>query len=190
MLTAALELGFGLRVHADQTGPAGGVGLAVELGAASADHLDHATDADLVALGASDTVAVLLPGCTLHLFDTCVRDWPAWAARIRASGAVVAVSTDYNPGSCPMPSLQTAMGLASRLYRMSAAEVWHAVTLNAAAALRRGDRVGSIEIGKQADLVVWTVPSHEMVINRFGTNLVDTVIKAGRVVVQSGVRVR
>jgi imidazolonepropionase len=82
------------------------------------------------------------------------------------------------------------MGLASRLYRMSAAEIWHAVTLNAAAALCRGDRVGSIEVGKQADLVVWTVPSHEMVINRFGTNLVDTVVKAGRVVVLDGLVVR
>ena len=188
VLRRAAELGFTVRVHADQTGPAGGVGLALEFRAASVDHLDHATDEDLAALGRSDTVAVLLPGCTLHLLDTCGRDWAAWAARIASADAVVALSTDFNPGSCPMPSLQTIMGLAARLYRMSAAEIWHGVTLNAAAALRRGDRVGSIEVGKQADLVVWSVPSHRLVINRFGTNLVDTVVKRGRVVVHRGSR--
>ena len=190
ILAVASDLGFGVRMHADQTGLAGGVPLAVELGAASVDHLDHASDDDLAVLGGSDTVAVLLPGCTLHLFDTCTRDWPTWAGRIGRSGAVVALSTDYNPGSCPMPSMQTAMGLASRLYRMSAAEIWHAVTLNAAAALRRGDQIGSIEMGKQADLVVWSVPSHTMVMNRFGTNLADIVVKAGSVVVRDGERVR
>jgi imidazolonepropionase len=189
LLTAATARGFSCRVHADQTGGVGGTGLAVEFGAASVDHLDDVSDADLVALGASDTVAVLLPGCTLHQFETTVRDWRGWSRRIIESNAVVALSTDFNPGTCPMLSLPVIMGLASRLYRMSAAEIWLGVTLNAAASLRRADRVGSLVVGHQADVVIWNVTDHRQILNRFGYNLVDQVIKAGQPVVRGGIRI-
>jgi imidazolonepropionase len=190
ILAAARAAGFGCRVHADQTGYAGGTGLAVRAGAASVDHLDEVSDTDLELLGRSDTVAVLLPGCTLHLLQAGDRDWPAWARRVVDSGAVVALSTDYNPGSCPTLSVPTVMGLAARLYRMRTTEVWYGATLNAAAALRRADRIGSLAPGKQADLVLWSVPEHGMVVHRFGTNLVDTVVKRGQVVVSAGAVVR
>lgn len=189
LLAAATALSFGCRVHADQTGGVGGTGLAVEFGAASVDHLDEVSDADLLALGASDTVAVLLPGCTLHQFETTLRDWRAWSRRIIESNAVVALSTDFNPGTCPMLSLPVIMGLAARLYRMSAAEIWLGVTRNAAASLRRADRVGSLVVGHQADVVIWNVNDHRQVLNRFGYNLVDQVIKAGKPVVRASMRV-
>src|SRR4029077_12781554 len=98
-------------------------------------------------------------------------------------GARLALATDYNPGTCPTLSMQTIMQLAARLYRLSYAEIWHMCTVNAAASLDRGGDRGSLEPGKRADIVIWRVPHHGMVINRFGTNLVHTVIKDGRAVV-------
>ena len=185
LLAAARQHGFACRVHADQTGVVGGTGLAVSFGAASVDHLDEVSDHDLAALGASDTVAVLLPGCTLHQFETSARDWAAWTRRIIDSNAVVALSTDFNPGTCPMLSLPVIMGLASRLYHMSAAEIWLGATRNAAASLRRADRVGGLIPGMQADLVVWDVSDHRQVLNRFGSNLVQQVFKRGVSVAES-----
>jgi len=103
-----------------------------------------------------------------------------------AAGAVVALSTDYNPGSCPTVSMQVVMQLAARLFRLGYAEIWNMCTLNAARALDLADDRGSLEVGKRADVLVWTVPEHGMVINRFGSNLVDTVIAGGQVVVEAG----
>ena len=188
LLTAAQRHGLACRVHADQTGGVGGTGIAVAFSAGSVDHLDEVSAIDLVALGQSDTVAILLPGCTLHQRETTVRDWPSWCRRIIESNAVVALSTDYNPGTCPMLSLQVIMGLASRLYRMSAAEVWLGVTRNAAASLRQAHRVGGLTVGMQADIVIWEAHDHRQVLNRFGHNQVDQVLKAGMVVVQNGAR--
>ena len=190
LLRAAVTHGFGCRVHADQTGAVGGTGLAVSFHAASVDHLDEASEPDIAALGTSDTVAILLPGCTLHQFETPVRDWAVWSRRIIDSAAVVALSTDYNPGTCPMMSMPVIMGLAARLYRMSAAEIWLGVTRNAAASLRCADRIGSLAVGMQADIAIWHVADHRQVINRFGDNLIDKVIKKGTLVVNHGQRTR
>jgi imidazolonepropionase len=101
-------------------------------------------------------------------------------------GMRLALSTDYNPGTSPTPSMQAVMQTAARLYRLGYAEIWHMCTINAAWALDRGSDRGSLEQGKRADLLVWRVPEHGMVINRFGVNLVDTVVKNGRVVVEAG----
>ena len=192
--TAASRRGLRLRVHADQTGPAGGIKLATELGASSADHLEHATDDDIQALASSRTIGVLLPGVTHHMLEMTPRIsagrleeaanpfMPLLARRLVDSGARLALATDYNPGTCPTLSMQTVMQLAARLYRLSYAEIWHMSTINAAAALDRGRDRGSLEPGKRADLVLWRVPQHGMVINRFGTNLVETVIKDGRAI--------
>lgn len=190
---AALALGFRLRVHADQVGDAGGAALAARLGASSADHLDHVTEAGIRALAQSGTVGVLLPSVTHHMMEmTPKREdgrwvpaakayWPELARRMVDAGMRLALSPDYNPGTSPRPSMQTVMRLAARLYRLGYAEIWHMATINGAHALDRGRDRGSLEPGKRADLVVWRVPEHGMVINRFGVNLVEAVVKDGRV---------
>jgi len=195
---AARRLGMQIRVHADQFGDARGALLAARLGASAADHLDYASDEGLRAMAAAGTVATLLPGVTLHLCEMTPRFaagrlaeaekpfMPLVARRAIESGAVVALSTDYNPGSCPTPSMQLVMQLAARLFRLGYAEIWNMCTLNAARALDRAHDRGSLEAGKRADVLVWSVPHHGLVINRFGVNLVDTVIAAGKVAVRNG----
>jgi imidazolonepropionase len=196
---AATALGYRLKVHADQTGPMGAAELAAELGATSADHLDYITAAGIRAMARRGTVGVLLPGVTYHMLEMTPRVdgrrllpsakpfWPRLVRRMIEAGMRVALSADYNPGTSPTPSMQTVMQLAARLYRLGYAEIWHMSTINAAHALDRGDDRGSLEAGKRADLVIWRVPEHGMVVNRFGVNLVDTVVKDGRVVVEDGV---
>jgi imidazolonepropionase len=191
---AATHHGMRLRFHADQTGHAGGIKLAAELQASSADHLEHANLDDIRVLAASRTIGVLLPGVTHHMLEMTPRVsddhleeaaypfMPLLARRLVAGGARLALATDYNPGTCPTLSMQTVMQLAARLYRLSYAEIWHMSTINAAASLDRGSDRGSLEPGKRADIVIWRVPHHGMVINRFGTNLVHTVIKDGRAI--------
>jgi imidazolonepropionase len=191
---AAQAQGFKIRVHGDQTGPAGAAEFAVEVGASSVDHLEYVSDRAIAMLRDCATAAVLLPGVTYHLMDLVPTPGdPSWseprhrelAVRFRRlvdSGALVALATDYNPGTSPTLSMQTVMQLAARLYRLTYGEIWHLSTINAAASLDRDDRVGSIEVGKQADLVVWAVPSHELVVNQFGVNLVHSVVKNGSVV--------
>jgi len=191
---AALALGYRLRLHADQVGDAGGAALAARLGATSADHLDHVGDEGIRALAASGTVGVLLPNVTYHMMEMTPKlehgalvpaakaYWPELARRMVDAGMRLALSADYNPGTSPTPSMQTVIQLAARLYRLGYAEIWHMATINGAHALDRGADRGSLEIGKRADLVVWRVPEHGMVINRFGVNLVETVVKDGRVV--------
>jgi imidazolonepropionase len=195
---AARSLGMKIRVHADQTGDANGAALAACLAASAADHLDYANPAGLSAMASSGTVATLLPGVALHLceFTPAIRDGklgaaekpflPLLARSAIEAGAVVALSTDYNPGSCPTVSMQMVMQLAARLFRLSYAEIWNMCTLNAAQALDLAEDRGSLEAGKRADVLLWSVPEHGMVINKFGANLVDTVIAGGQVVVEAG----
>jgi imidazolonepropionase len=178
ILEAALRSGMRLRLHADQTGWAGGIQLAVELGASSADHLEHAREEDIAALASSRTIGILLPGVTHHMLEPS-SPMATLARRLIEAGVRLALATDYNPGTSPTLSMQTAMQLAARLYRLSYAEIWYMSTINAAASLDRGRDRGSLEAGKRADIVVWKVPEHGMVINRFGTNLVESVIKDG-----------
>ena len=200
--SAAREHGMGIRLHADQTGPAGGGGLGAELGASSVDHLECVTDHDLALLAASDTVAVVLPAVTFHMTEAVGRlvdgeerpperpHLPAWCRRIIDSGALVALATDYNPGTCPAISMQMVMQAAARMYRMGYAEIWHAATVNAAHALDRSHRSGSLAVGHDGDIIVWNVPEHGMVVNRFGHNMVDRVLIGGRPVVSGGRRIR
>jgi imidazolonepropionase len=190
---AARALGYRLRLHADQVGDAGGAALAARLGASSADHLDNVSAAGIDALAQSGVVGVLLPGVTSHMMEMTPKleggklvpaakaFWPELARRMIERGMRLALSADYNPGTSPTPSMQSVMQLAARLYRLGYAEIWHMATINAAHALDRGADRGSLEAGKRADLVVWRVPEHGMVINRFGVNLVDVVVKDGRV---------
>lgn len=174
---AARALGMKLRVHADQMGDARGALLSARLQATAADHLDYASDEGLHAMAKAGTVATLLPGVTLHMLEVHEKPFMAQLARRAVdAGCVVALSTDYNPGSCPTQSMQMVMQLAARLFRLGYAEIWNMCTLNAARALDLAHDRGSLEPGKRADVVLWSVPSHGMVINRFGVNLVHKVL--------------
>ncbi|MFQ5691726.1 MAG: imidazolonepropionase [Nitrospinota bacterium] len=194
----ALKEGYRLKVHAEQTAWLGGVEMAAGLGAVSADHLDYVSEAGMAAMAESGTMAVLLPGVTFHLMEMTPKAegdapqkpfLPSLARRLIESGAPVALATDYNPGSCRTQSMQAVMWCAARLFRMTYAECINASTINAAHALGLGKEIGSIEAGKRADLLICDCAAHGEMIDNFGVNLVDTVIKDGRVVVRGGVRV-
>jgi imidazolonepropionase len=180
VLRAAARRGLGLKVHADEFTPLGGAELAGRLGAASADHLLHVTDAGAAALRAAGTVATLLPGTAFFLGLAY-----APARRLIDAGLAVALATDCNPGSCMTENLPLIGTMACSQMKMDPAEVVTALTLNGAAALRRGDRVGSLEPGKRADLVILDVPNFQRFPYHFGTNHVWRVVKSGRVVVRA-----
>lgn len=177
ILTKAKELGFPLKIHADEFDNLGGVQLAVELGAASADHLVKTSDADIEALGRSDTVAVSLP-CTPFGLAECEY---TPAKKIIAANGILALATDCNPGTTWNESMQFVIALACRALKLTPAQAIAASTINAAHAIRRSDRVGSLEVGKQADILILSVPDYRHLGYRYGTNLVKQVVKRGRV---------
>ncbi len=182
LLGRARELGFRLKLHADELTPLGGAELAAQLGATSADHLLCITDAGIDALAASATVATLLPGTAFFLGMPY-----APARRLIAGGAAVALASDCNPGTCPTENLPLIGTMACTQMHMLPAEVVTALTLNAAAALGRSDCIGSLEVGKQADLIVCATPDYRHLFYHFGGSHVERVIKRGRVVHQVGV---
>ncbi len=177
ILTKAGSLGFPLKIHADEFENLGGASLAAELGAASADHLVRTSDADIQALAKSDTVAVALP-CTP--FGLAERDYTP-ANKILAAGGMLALATDCNPGTSWNESMQFAIALACRYMRLTPAQAIAAATINSAHAIRRSDLIGSIEVGKQADMLILSVQDYRQVGYRYGTNLVKQVIKRGQV---------
>jgi imidazolonepropionase len=177
ILTKALDLGLGLKLHADELSPLGGAELAGRLGAVSADHLLCITDAGIEALAASGTVATLLPGTAFFLGVAY-----APARRLIERGLAVALASDCNPGTCPTENLPLIGTMACTQMKMLPAEAITALTLNAAAALGRADRIGSLEVGKQADLIICNVPNYRHLFYHFGVNHVWRVIKRGEVV--------
>ncbi len=177
VLAQARALGFPLKIHADEFDNLGGVSLAVELGATSADHLVCTSDADIIALGKSDTVAVSLP-CTP--FGLAELDYSP-SKKLLDANCILALATDCNPGTAWNESMQFVIALACRAMRLTPAQAIVASTINAAQAIRMADKVGSLEPGKQADLLVLSVPDYRHLGYRFGTNLVKQVIKKGRV---------
>jgi imidazolonepropionase len=181
-LTAAKELGFRLKVHAEQFSRTGAAMLAVEMGAASADHLDRLSDDDIRTLAASDTIATLLPGAVFHLG---LDRYPP-ARELLNAGAAVALATDYNPGTSPTYNMQMILSLACSQMRMTPAEAFCAATINGAHALRCADRTGSVETGKQADLVMFDVPDYREIPYHFGVNLVAMTMKQGAVLYRKG----
>jgi imidazolonepropionase len=177
ILDAAHALGFRLKLHADELTPLGGAELAGRLRAASADHLLCITDAGIDALAGSETVATLLPGTAFFLGLPY-----APARKLLERGVAVALASDCNPGTCMTENLPLVGAMACTQMKMLPAEAVSALTLNAAAALGRSEQVGSLEAGKQADLVVYDVPDYRHLFYHFGVNHAWRVVKRGRVV--------
>jgi imidazolonepropionase len=177
VLERARKLGFGLKVHADEFKPLGGTRLAVELGAVSADHLVCTTVEEIEALAESDTIAVSLPGTPFGLGH---HEYTP-ARQIIEAGGALALATDLNPGTCYCESMQFIIALACRHMRLTPTEAIVAATLNAAHALGLGDKVGSLETGKKADILVLDIPNYRHLGYHFGVNLVERVIKSGQV---------
>jgi imidazolonepropionase len=177
ILERARELGFGLKVHVDEFKPLGGTRLAVELGAVSADHLVCTPVDEIEALAGSNTIAVSLPGTPFGLGH---HEYTP-ARQIIEAGGALALATDLNPGTCYCESMQFIIALACRYMRLTPAEAIAAATLNAAYALGLGDRVGSLETGKKADILVLDIPNYRHLGYHFGVNLVERVIKSGQV---------
>jgi imidazolonepropionase len=177
ILEAAQKHGMDLKIHVDEFESLGGARLAAELGAVSADHIVVTPDEDIQALAQSDTIAVALPPTPFGLAHRAYTP----AQKFLEAGAALAVATDCNPGTAWNENMQFVMALATRYLRLTPAQALAAATINAAFAICRGDQVGSLEVGKVGDLVLWNVPSYPHLSYRFGGNLVHTVIKRGRV---------
>lgn len=177
VLLAGQKAGLRSKIHADEIHPIGGSELAGEIRAISAEHLIAITEGGIEALRQGDVIACLLPATSLYLGKGY-----APARKMVQAGVPVALGSDFNPGSCPSLNLQLCMTLSCLYYRLSPAEVLTAATLNAAAAIGRAETIGSLETGKQADLVLWDAPDLDYLCYRLGSNLVSAVVKKGEVV--------
>lgn len=178
VLAAGARAGLVARLHADQLSRTGACRLAIELGAASADHLDHVSPADIRVLAAANVVATLLPGSNFHLG---LGSFPP-ARQLIDAGAIVALATDFNPGTSPTLNMQFVLSLACSAMRLTPAEAVSAATINAAYALRRADRLGSLEPGKQADIIVMDVADYREIPYYFAWNHCMMTVKKGRVI--------
>lgn len=176
-LEHAQELGFGLKIHADEIEAIGGSELAGEMGAVSAEHLISIDKEGLDSMAKGGTTAMCLPATSFYLGANF-----APARKMIEMEIPVAAASDFNPGSCPSMNLQFVMNLACIKYRLLPEEVLTAVTINPACAIGIGERVGSLEVGKQADMVIWNAPDMEMLCYRFGSNMAKMVIKKGKII--------
>ncbi len=177
LLSRARELGLKLKLHADEIVPLGGAELAAELGAVSADHLLQASGRGIKDLAAAGVVATLLPATAFSLKEPYVN-----GRKMIDSNCAVALATDFNPGSCFSESIPLVFALATLYMNMSAEEALSALTINAAAALDRADKIGSIDAGKQGDLIILEFPSYNYIPYHIGVSTVEKVIKRGNLV--------
>jgi len=178
VLQAGRQWGLAPRMHAEQLSRTGAARLAILMRAASCDHLEQVTKGDIQALGKSETVATLLPGCDFHLG----LEQYAPARALIGAGAIVALATDYNPGTSPTLSMPMILSLACTQLRMTPAEAIAAATVNAAYALRREKAIGSLEVGKQADIAVFEVADYREIPYYFGVSHCWMTVKRGRVI--------
>ena len=176
------EAGLGIKIHADQLSDSGGAALAAELGANSADHLDFVSVEGMAAMAEAGVIAVMLP--TVPLYVGARRQAPA--ARLQSAGVPLALATDFNPGTSPVDSMGVVIALGCLQMRMSPAAALVAATRNAACAVGRGERIGTLEVGKQADIQIYSVEGYAELPYRFGQVEPSVVIKSGRVVVEDG----
>jgi len=177
VLAAGKALGLGLRIHADEFASLGAVGLAVEMAALSADHLHSSKPQDIKTLARSDTVAVLLPATSFFLRERVF----APARAFLDADAIVAIASDFNPGSANCPALQSSLIHAALGLSMTPAEILTATTLNAAAALDIANELGSLEQGKSADIALWDVPDLTELIQNWGVNHLQHLILGGKI---------
>lgn len=176
ILAAARDLGFGIKAHVDQFNNLGGSQLGIEFGAVSIDHLDAISDEEIALLAASETVGIVIPAENFNAGKTQFAN----ARKMIDSGCAVALSTDYNPGSAPCPSQPMAMAIACRYQKLLPSEAFNAATINASFAIGAGDRVGSIEIGKRADLCIVDSTDYREIAYEFGGNLIRGMIVNGQ----------
>ncbi len=179
VLAAGKASGLAVKAHVDEFTALGGLEMALDLGAVSVDHLDVTTADGMARLAASDAVGVVMPAVNFNLGSAHFAD----ARGLIDAGAAIALATDINPGSAPCPSLSLVMALACRYQKLLPAEALNAITVNAAHAVGLGARIGSLAVGKQADILVADAPDFRHLAYQFGGNLVRRVIKRGKVVI-------
>ncbi len=182
ILQTARNLGFPIKIHADEFDNLGGTTLAAKLNAVSADHLVATSPEDIQTLAHSNTVAVALPCTPFGLAESHYTP----AREILNAGGLLALATDLNPGTAWCENMQFAIALGCRYMHLTPAQAIAAATINAAAAIDRADSIGSLEPGKQADLLILDIPDYRHLGYRFGTNLVQTVVKNGKVIAVKG----
>ncbi len=181
LLEKARTFGLQLKIHADEITTLGGAELAARLGAVSADHLLHASDKGIEEMAKAGVIAVLLPNTAFSLKEPYAR-----ARFMIDSGCAVALATDFNPGSCFSESIPLAFALATLYMGMTPEEAVTAFTINAAAAIGRADRIGSLDAGKMGDVVILEFPSYQYIPYHIGVNSVEKVVKQGNIVVDRG----
>lgn len=177
ILLAAKEYGMEIKIHADEIKPLGGAELAAETGCISADHLIAASDNGIKQMANKGVIANLLPGTSFNLQTGNF----APARKMIEEGVPVSLSTDYNPGSCPTENIQLIMSFAALIMKLTPEEIITAVTINGAASLGLEEKIGSLDLGKQGDLVIFDSPNLEYILYHFGINHVDKVIKKGEI---------
>ncbi|WP_202708312.1 imidazolonepropionase [Sporosalibacterium faouarense] len=182
ILNAAKKYGMKSKLHADEIEPLGGAELSADVEAISADHLVAASEKGMEMMAEKGVIADLLPGTSFNLGMGKFAN----ARRMIELGVPVALSTDYNPGSCPTENIQFIMTLASLRMKMTPEEVITAVTINSACSIGRQEEIGSIAVGKKADLAIFDSPNISYIIYHFGINHIDKVIKNGQLVVDNG----
>lgn len=180
ILKVAQRYGMRSKIHADEINPIGGSSLAGRIKAISAEHLIEADRAGMESMASGGTIAVLLPATSFYLAKNFAK-----AKEMIALSIPVAIASDFNPGSSPSFNMQFVMNLGYLKYGLTPEEVLTAVTINSACAIGRGESVGTIEVGKQADIIIWDAPNLNYIFYRFGNNLVDKVIKKGKLVVDN-----
>ncbi len=178
ILETARSLGFGIKAHVDQFTNLGGSAVAIKSGAVSIDHLDAISDDEIRALADSDTIGIVIPTENFNAGKTQFAN----ARKMIDAGCAMALTTDYNPGSSPCPSQPMAMAIACRYQKLMPTEALNAATINAAYSIGLGDRLGSIEIGKQADMLVIDSNDYRQLSYEFGGNLVSSVISKGKLI--------
>jgi len=179
VLGKAKELGLKIKVHADQLTYTGGCELAAELGAVSAEHFEYASDAGIKEMAKEGVIFNLLPGAAYFIGS---KDYPP-ARKVIAAGGICALATDFNPGTCFTTSLPLIMNIGAIYMKMSAEELIWAATRGGALALERADKIGSIEVGKQADILLTDIRSLQELPYSLGINRIKNVIKKGRIVI-------
>ena len=180
ILSKAKEMGYKLKIHADEIVPIGGAELAAKLGCISADHLMAASEQGLKDMAEKGVIANILPGTSFNLNKPS-----ADGRKMIDLNVPISLSSDYNPGSCPSENLQLVMQLGCLNLKMTPNEVLTAVTINAAHCVDRATEIGSIEVGKKADIAVFDAPNVEYLMYHFGINHIDRVYKEGRLVVKN-----